>query len=209
MKNRTDGDWKGFDNLLKFDNELLIIDTESSMTFLGFEENKEQKEEKVIEPTENLIKCTKCSIKQKQEDYGKKEDGTYYKRCDKCLEKSRLVEEKRVRKPMTPEQLQRKYALRKERRILDKLNNPKEKLPKQTKEEKLEKKKIYYEENKEEIREKYANKMQSEEAKQKERERKIAYYWDNHDKLIERNRKYYDENKEELTKKKRDQRKNK
>ena len=43
MKNRTDGDWKGFDNLLKFDNELLIIDTESSMTFLGFEENKEQK----------------------------------------------------------------------------------------------------------------------------------------------------------------------
>ncbi len=108
---------------------------------------------------------------------------------------------------MTPEQLQRKYALRKERRILDKLNSPVEKLPKQTKEEKLEKKKIYYEENKEEIREKYANKMQSEEAKQKERERKIAYYWDNHDKLIERNRKYYDENKEELTKKKRDQRK--
>ena len=110
---------------------------------------------------------------------------------------------------MTPEQLQRKYALRKERRILDKLNNPIEKLPKQTKEEKLEKKKIYYEENKEEIREKYGNKMQSEEAKQKERERKIAYYWDNHDKLIDRNRKYYDENKEELTKKKRDQRKNK
>ena len=27
----------------KFDNELLVIDTESSMTFLGFEENKEQK----------------------------------------------------------------------------------------------------------------------------------------------------------------------
>jgi hypothetical protein len=41
-KSRIGKDGVVFENC-KFDNELLIIDTESSMTFLGFEENKEQK----------------------------------------------------------------------------------------------------------------------------------------------------------------------
>ena len=41
-KSRIGKDGVIFENC-KFDNELLIIDTESSMTFLGFEENKEQK----------------------------------------------------------------------------------------------------------------------------------------------------------------------
>ena len=33
--------------------------------------------------------------------------------------------------------------------------------------------------------------MKLEEAKQKERDRKKNYYWQNHDKSIERNREYY------------------
>jgi hypothetical protein len=41
-KSRIGKDGVIFENC-KFDNELLVIDTESSMTFLGFEENKEQK----------------------------------------------------------------------------------------------------------------------------------------------------------------------
>jgi replicative DNA helicase len=41
-KSRIGKDGVVFENC-KFDNEMLIIDTESSMTFLGFEENKEQK----------------------------------------------------------------------------------------------------------------------------------------------------------------------
>jgi predicted GIY-YIG superfamily endonuclease len=197
-------------NLVKIENKAELNNNdkiENQDNKIKDDENEEEIEE-VIEEKQDLVKCTKCSKKQSQEDFGKKEDGTYYKRCDKCLEKSREVEEKRNRKPMTQEQKERKYALRKERRLLNKLNNPKEKPEKQTKEEKLEKKKIYYEENKEEIRAKYADRMSSEEAKQKENERKKAYYWNNHDKLIERNRKYYKDNAEELTKKKRDGRKN-
>lgn len=92
---------------------------------------------------------------------------------------------------------------------MEKLNNPKEKEPKQTYEEKLEKKKVYYQENKDEIREKYANRMNSEEAKQKERERKKAYYWNNHDKLIERNREFYKENAEVLKERKKEERRKK
>ena len=41
-KSRIGQDGVIFENC-KFDNEMLVIDTESSMTFLGFEENKEQK----------------------------------------------------------------------------------------------------------------------------------------------------------------------
>jgi hypothetical protein len=41
-KSRIGKDGVIFENC-KFDNELLVIDTESSMTMLGFEENKEQK----------------------------------------------------------------------------------------------------------------------------------------------------------------------
>ena len=41
-KSRIGKDGVVFENC-KFDNEMLVIDTESSMTFLGFEENKEQK----------------------------------------------------------------------------------------------------------------------------------------------------------------------
>jgi phage anti-repressor protein/predicted GIY-YIG superfamily endonuclease len=170
-------------NLMKVEGEL-YSDSEKT-------QNKALKEEPQIEQKEIIVKCTKCPKTQKQEDFGRKEDGSYYKRCDSCLEKSRQVEERRVRKPMTEEQKKQKYSLRKEKRILDKLNNPKEQVIKQSKEEKLEKKKIYYEENKEEIRTKYANRMESEEAKQKERDRKKNYYWQNHDKLIDRNRAYY------------------
>ncbi len=143
------------------------------------------------EQREIHVNCTKCRKPYKQENYGKKEDGSYYKSCDICLEKSRIKEKTRVRKPLTEEQKKHKYSLRKEKRMLDKINNPPEVIIKQTKEEKLAKKKIYYEENKEEIREKYANRMSSEEAKQKERDRKVNYYWKNHDKLIDRNRAYY------------------
>lgn len=174
--------------------EELKQDVKNLMKVEG-ELNETHKEEIETLPKEEqkeiLVKCTKCPKTQIQENYGKKEDGTYYKRCESCLEKSRIVEENRIRKPLTEDQKKHKYSLRKEKRILDKLNNPPEPVIKQTKEEKLQKKKIYYEENKEEIREKYANKMASEEAKQKERERKVNYYWQNHDKLIERNREYY------------------
>jgi hypothetical protein len=41
-KSRIGKDGVIFENC-KFDNELLVIDTESSITMLGFEENKEQK----------------------------------------------------------------------------------------------------------------------------------------------------------------------
>jgi hypothetical protein len=55
----------------------------------------------------------------------------------------------------------------------------------------LEKKKIYYIKNKQDIRTKYSNKMKLEEAKQKERDRKTNYYWQNHDKVMKKNREYY------------------
>jgi hypothetical protein len=41
-KSRLGQDGVVFENC-KFDNELIIIDTESSVTFLGFEEQQEQK----------------------------------------------------------------------------------------------------------------------------------------------------------------------
>ena len=148
---------------------------------------QEQKTEQI-----NLqVNCCKCKNPQNQEYYGKKEDGTYYKSCDSCLEKSRIVEKRRIRKPLSEEQKRQKYGLRKNKRILNKLNNPPEQIIKQTKQEKLEKKKIYYEENKQDIRTKYSNKMKLEEAKQKERDRKTNYYWQNHDKVMKKNREYY------------------
>jgi len=42
-KSRIGSDGIVFENC-KFDNELLVIDTESSVTFLGFEENKEEQQ---------------------------------------------------------------------------------------------------------------------------------------------------------------------
>jgi len=172
---------------LKQDIKNLMI-TEGEILEKPVELSKELPKEEI---KELIVNCSKCRKPQKQENYGKKLDGSYYKSCDSCLEKSKQAEKRRIRKPLTEEQKKRKYSLRKDKRILDKLNNPPEPVVKQTKEEKLQKKKIYYKENKEVIREKYANRMEAEEAKQKERDRKKNYYWQNHDKLIERNRKYY------------------
>jgi hypothetical protein len=46
-KSRIGSDGVIFENC-KFDNEMIVIDTESSVTFLGFEENKEEKQKQRI-----------------------------------------------------------------------------------------------------------------------------------------------------------------
>jgi hypothetical protein len=61
-KSRIGSDGVVFENC-KFDNELIEIDTESSVTFLGFEE---QKEEKQRDRVKELLEKRKEREKQKQ-----------------------------------------------------------------------------------------------------------------------------------------------
>jgi hypothetical protein len=61
-KSRIGSDGVVFENC-KFDNELIEIDTESSVTFLGFEE---QKEEKQRDRVKELLEKRKEREKEKQ-----------------------------------------------------------------------------------------------------------------------------------------------